>query len=156
MRDTGLMHVRVDAKRRLYRVDLQRLAEVRAALDDLWGDRLDALKTRRSRQSTDSASPGAVRVNLVDKRVFIAASPARVYELLTDAELLVQWMAPHAELDPRPGGALTWTHVNGDSVARRIRRARPGRRIVFTYGWDRDRRLHPAGLDNRGDRPASP
>ena len=46
MRDTGLMHVRVDAKRRLYRVDLQRLAEVRAALDELWGDRLDALKTR--------------------------------------------------------------------------------------------------------------
>jgi len=46
LRDAGLMHVRVDAKRRLYRVDLQRLAEVRAALDELWGDRLDALKTR--------------------------------------------------------------------------------------------------------------
>src|SRR2546425_1264902 len=45
LRETGLMHVRVDAKRRLYRVDLQRLAEVRAALDELWGDRLDALKT---------------------------------------------------------------------------------------------------------------
>ena len=51
MRDTGLMHVRVDAKRRLYRVDLQRLAEVRAALDDLWGDRLDALKTRAEADS---------------------------------------------------------------------------------------------------------
>jgi len=46
LRDAGLVHVRVDAKRRLYRVDLQRLAEVRAALDELWGDRLDALKTR--------------------------------------------------------------------------------------------------------------
>lgn len=46
LRETGLMHVRVDAKRRLYRVDLQRLAQVRGALDELWGDRLDALKTR--------------------------------------------------------------------------------------------------------------
>jgi DNA-binding transcriptional ArsR family regulator len=46
LRETGLMHVRVDAKRRLYRVDLQRLAEVRAALDELWGDRLNALKVR--------------------------------------------------------------------------------------------------------------
>jgi DNA-binding transcriptional ArsR family regulator len=60
LRDTGLMHVRVDAKRRLYRVDLQRLAEVRAALDELWGDRLDALKTRaetgtRSRRHGRSA-----------------------------------------------------------------------------------------------------
>jgi hypothetical protein len=40
------MHVRVDAKRRLYRVDTERLSEVRAALNELWGDRLDALKTR--------------------------------------------------------------------------------------------------------------
>ena len=46
LREAGLMHVRVDAKRRLYRDDLERLAEVRAALDELWGDRLDALKVR--------------------------------------------------------------------------------------------------------------
>jgi DNA-binding transcriptional ArsR family regulator len=46
LRETGLMHVRVDAKRRLYRVDLERLVQVRAALDELWGGRLDALKTR--------------------------------------------------------------------------------------------------------------
>jgi len=51
MREVGLMHVRVDAKRRLYRVDLQRLAEVRAALDELWGDRLDALKSRAEARS---------------------------------------------------------------------------------------------------------
>ena len=52
LRETGLMHVRVDAKRRLYRVDLQRLAEVRAALDELWGDRLDALKPRAEASSS--------------------------------------------------------------------------------------------------------
>ena len=46
LRETGLMHVRVDAKRRLYRVDLRRLAQVRAVLDDLWGDRLGALNAR--------------------------------------------------------------------------------------------------------------
>ena len=44
LRETGLMHMRVDAKHRLYRVDLRRLGEVRAALDELWTDRLDALK----------------------------------------------------------------------------------------------------------------
>ena len=46
LRDAGLMHVRVDAKRRLYHVDLARLAEVKAALDELWGERLGALKAR--------------------------------------------------------------------------------------------------------------
>ena len=60
LRETGLMHVRVDAKRRLYRVDLARLAQVRAALDELWGDRLGSLKTtaeeqKRARRRTRSA-----------------------------------------------------------------------------------------------------
>jgi hypothetical protein len=36
----------VDAKRRLYRVDFARMAQVRAALDELWDDRLEALKGR--------------------------------------------------------------------------------------------------------------
>ena len=44
LRETGLMQVRVDARRRLYRVDIARLAEVRAALDELWGGALDGLK----------------------------------------------------------------------------------------------------------------
>lgn len=46
LKDVGLMHVRVDAKRRLYSVDFERLAEVRAVFDELWSDRLDALKRR--------------------------------------------------------------------------------------------------------------
>ena len=44
LRDTGLLDVRVDAQRRLYRANLARLAEVRAVLDDLWSDGLDRLK----------------------------------------------------------------------------------------------------------------
>ena len=47
LRDAGLVHVRVDANRRLYRVDPERLAALRAFLDDFWGDHLDALKRHR-------------------------------------------------------------------------------------------------------------
>lgn len=46
LREVGLMHVRVDAKHRRYQVDLDRLAEVRRALDELWGERLDVLRQR--------------------------------------------------------------------------------------------------------------
>lgn len=53
LRETGLMHVRVDAKRRLYRVDTARLDEVRAALDELWGDRLGALKRQAEQGTSD-------------------------------------------------------------------------------------------------------
>ena len=44
LRQTGLLHVRVDAQRRLYRVDFARLAQVRAVLDEVWGDALDRLQ----------------------------------------------------------------------------------------------------------------
>jgi DNA-binding transcriptional ArsR family regulator len=53
LRDVGLMTVRVDAKRRLYRVDPARLAEVRRVLDDMWGDRLDSLKTLAEEDRTE-------------------------------------------------------------------------------------------------------
>ena len=46
LREVGLMTMRVDAKRRLYRVDTARLGAVRAALDQLWESRLSDLKSR--------------------------------------------------------------------------------------------------------------
>jgi uncharacterized protein YndB with AHSA1/START domain len=55
-------------------------------------------------------------MRLVDKRLFIDAPPARVYELITDASLLVRWMAPVANVDPTAGGEITWTHASGDTV----------------------------------------
>jgi len=76
-------------------------------------------------------------VNLVERRIFIDAPPARVYELLTDAVLLARWMAPQVVADPRPGGPVGWTHVNGDSVVGEFLELVPARRVVFTYGWDR-------------------
>ena len=76
-------------------------------------------------------------MNLVDRSIFIDAPPARVYDLLTDAELLTRWMAPTARTDPRVGGEVTWTHHNGDSVMGRYVELVPARRVVFTYGWDR-------------------
>jgi uncharacterized protein YndB with AHSA1/START domain len=84
-------------------------------------------------------------VKLVEKTLFIAATPGRVYQLLTDAALLVEWMAPIARVDPRPGGDITWTHSNGDSVVGVFVELVADRRVVFTYGWDRDDVGIPAG-----------
>jgi len=53
LKEAGLMVVRVDARRRLYRIDPVRLAQVRAVLDAVWTDRLDALKARAE---TDEAA----------------------------------------------------------------------------------------------------
>jgi uncharacterized protein YndB with AHSA1/START domain len=76
-------------------------------------------------------------VKLIDKTIFIDAAPEAVYRLLTDAESLTQWMAPTARSNPRPGGELTWTHQTGDSVVGQFIELVPGRRLAFTFGWDR-------------------
>jgi DNA-binding transcriptional ArsR family regulator len=44
LREAGLVDVRVDATRRLYRADLARVAEVAALLDDFWATPLQRLR----------------------------------------------------------------------------------------------------------------
>lgn len=55
LKDVGLMQVRVDAKRRMYSVDFERLAQVRAVFDDLWAGQLDALQRRAESRARSSA-----------------------------------------------------------------------------------------------------
>jgi DNA-binding transcriptional ArsR family regulator len=66
LRDAGLVHVRVDGNHRLYRVDLDRLAEVRDQLEAFWAARIDRLVTavaagraRPTRRRATSARRGS-------------------------------------------------------------------------------------------------
>jgi DNA-binding transcriptional ArsR family regulator len=52
LRDTGLITVRVDATRRLYRADLARVAEVASFLDDFWATPLERLRAAAERNSS--------------------------------------------------------------------------------------------------------
>ena len=76
-------------------------------------------------------------MKLVDRVVDIDAAPSDVYAHFVDVERFVQWMAPAAEIEPRPGGMIRWTHANGDSCSGQFVELVPARRIVFTYGWER-------------------
>ena len=49
LRETGLVTLREEGNRRLYRAQIKRLAEVRAMLDDFWGDRLARLSDELNR-----------------------------------------------------------------------------------------------------------
>lgn len=53
LRETGLVTLRTEGNRRLYSAQLTRLAEVRAMLDDFWGERL----TRLTEELTDRQEP---------------------------------------------------------------------------------------------------
>jgi uncharacterized protein YndB with AHSA1/START domain len=76
-------------------------------------------------------------MKIVERTIDIDADPTTVYEHFVDHDRFVQWMAPHARIEPRPGGSIRWTHHNGDSCEGQFVELVPGRRIVFTYGWDR-------------------
>jgi DNA-binding transcriptional ArsR family regulator len=54
LRDAGLVSVRADANRRLYRADQARMAELRAALEDFWGTRLGRLRDAAEGADTDA------------------------------------------------------------------------------------------------------
>ena len=65
----------------------------------------------------------------------IAAPPEVVWACFTDPREIVRWLAASATVEPVPGGAITWTHEDGRTVAGQIVELVPSRRIVFTYGW---------------------
>ncbi|HEX6422177.1 MAG TPA: SRPBCC family protein [Acidimicrobiales bacterium] len=97
-------------------------------------------------------------MRLVDTTIQVNAPADLLYELLTDAEHLVRWMAATAEIDARVGGTIRWTHENGDTCSGRFVELVPARRIVFTYGWERPDVQVPPGsttveitLEPRGD-----
>lgn len=76
-------------------------------------------------------------MKLVDRTLEINAPADLLYEMVTDAEHLVRWMAVNAEVDAQVGGTIRWTHANGDSCSGEFVELVPARRIVFTYGWER-------------------
>ena len=66
LRDAGLLVVRRDGNRRLYRVDFARLATVQAALDSVWGARLPDLK--RAAESMAQAQHGRTPAGRTETR----------------------------------------------------------------------------------------
>jgi DNA-binding transcriptional ArsR family regulator len=51
LREAGLIDVRVDGTRRLYRADLARVAEVASMLDDFWATPLERLRAAAEARS---------------------------------------------------------------------------------------------------------
>jgi uncharacterized protein YndB with AHSA1/START domain len=76
---------------------------------------------------------------LIDYSIHIEAPAQVVFEMLTDAKLLTEWMAQHADVDSRPGGVVRWVYQNGDVVSGHFVEIEPPRRLVLAYGWE-----HPA------------
>jgi uncharacterized protein YndB with AHSA1/START domain len=68
--------------------------------------------------------------------VVVQAPPDEVYRWFIEPELLVQWIGVTAILEPRPGGLFRFEITAGEWCSGRYVEVVPGRRVVFTWGWD--------------------
>jgi uncharacterized protein YndB with AHSA1/START domain len=72
----------------------------------------------------------------IEREIFIAAPPETVFNFLTDAQLMAQWLGSLQHLDPQPGGIFQ-VEVSPGNIARgEYTEVVPFRRVAFTWGWN--------------------
>jgi uncharacterized protein (TIGR03086 family) len=78
-----------------------------------------------------------------DKSVVIPVDIDTAFELITRPERLRRWKTVAARVDLRVGGEYRWTIVPGYSAAGSFKEVEPGKRVVFSWGWEGSPDLPP-------------
>jgi len=78
-----------------------------------------------------------------DKSVVVPLDPEATFHLVTQPERLRRWLTVAARVDLRAGGGYRWTVNPGHHAAGTIVDVDPGKRMMFTFGWEEDADLPP-------------
>ena len=78
-----------------------------------------------------------------EKSVLVPLDPEATFALLTEPERLRRWQAVTARVELRAGGQYRWTINPGHTASGTITEVEPGKRIVFTWGWEDSDDLAP-------------
>jgi uncharacterized protein YndB with AHSA1/START domain len=70
----------------------------------------------------------------IEREIVLPASPAEVWEALTESERLEEWFASEVELDATPGGEGVFRWGDGEERHAVVREAEPEERLVLD--WD--------------------
>jgi len=79
-----------------------------------------------------------------EKSVLVPLGADETFALITQPDRLRRWQAITARVDLRAGGAYRWTIVPGHTACGTFTEVEPGKRVVFTWGWE-DSVVFPAG-----------
>ena len=71
-----------------------------------------------------------------EKSVVVPLDPEATFDLITQPDRLRRWMAVAARVELRPGGDYRWTVTPGHTAAGTIVDVEPGKRVVYTWGWE--------------------
>jgi uncharacterized protein YndB with AHSA1/START domain len=72
----------------------------------------------------------------IERDIVFPASPAEVWEALTEPERLEEWFASEVSLDARPGGKGVFRWGDGDERRAVVRELEPEERLVLD--WEDD------------------
>jgi uncharacterized protein (TIGR03086 family) len=78
-----------------------------------------------------------------EKSVLVPLSTDETFALITQPDRLRRWQVITARVDLRAGGDYRWTIIPGNSAAGTFTEVDPGRRVVFTWGWEGSAELPP-------------
>lgn len=88
-----------------------------------------------------------------NKTVFLPVDPDTAFALITEPERLRRWKTIAARVDLRLGGDYRWTVTPGHIAAGTFREIEPGKRVVYTWGWEGSDELPPPGSRWRPSAP---
>lgn len=71
-----------------------------------------------------------------EKSVLVPLDADETFALITQPDRLRRWHVVTARVDLRAGGDYRWTVIPGNSAAGTFTEVEPGRRVVFTWGWE--------------------
>jgi len=78
-----------------------------------------------------------------DKTIHLPVGADEAFALITDPERLRRWQTVAARVDLRIGGEYRWTVTPGHHAAGTFQEIEPGKRVVFTWGWESGMDLAP-------------
>jgi uncharacterized protein YndB with AHSA1/START domain len=85
-------------------------------------------------QTAGPDAPGNDVIPWVERETTIDATPAEVWEAITEEDVLEEWLAPDVELDPVEGGEIT-VRDGDERRAGTVETLEEGERFAFT--WER-------------------
>jgi uncharacterized protein (TIGR03086 family) len=78
-----------------------------------------------------------------EKSVLVPLGADETFALITQPDRLRRWQAITARVDLRAGGAYRWTIIPGHTASGSVTEVEPGKRVVFTWGWEDSADLPP-------------
>ena len=78
-----------------------------------------------------------------EKSVLVPLGADETFALITQPDRLRSWQVITARVDLRAGGDYRWTIIPGHAAAGTFTEVEPGRRVVFTWGWEDSAELPP-------------